>query len=184
MAAPKNNKNAVGNNGGRPPKFKKEFVKQLIDFFDVEPYKKEIMEKTTEYHANGKIKRKSEKYDLVPNKLPSLYTFAKHIGVNYVTIRRWAEKGDQVQSEDESEQEEAIIEFCNAYKTAKEAQKQFLIDLGLSGAAPATAYIFTAKNVTDMRDRTEITGADGDPMKTEVTVLTAIDKIYGKPGSN
>jgi hypothetical protein len=48
-----------------------------------------------------------------------------------------------------------MAEFCKAYKTCKSQQQDFLMDNGLIGASPASAFIFTAKNVTKMRDKVE-----------------------------
>lgn len=48
-----------------------------------------------------------------------------------------------------------MAEFSKAYKTCKQQQKDFLMDNGLIGASPASAYIFTAKNVAGMRDKVE-----------------------------
>lgn len=43
-------------------------------------------------------------------------------------------------------------EFLVAYKQCKQIQKEILIEGGLNGMFNATAYIFTAKNITEMRD--------------------------------
>ena len=47
-------------------------------------------------------------------------------------------------------------EFSLAYKKVKEIQKEFLIKGGLTGLFNPTFAIFTAKNITDMRDQTLI----------------------------
>ncbi len=169
MGAPKGNKFAEGNKGGRPTKFRGEFIQQLIDFFSIEPYTKELMEEVKEYYKDGELKKESTKYKHIPSKLPTLYQFSKKIGVSYSTVYRWAEKGEDQENIEELKGEytdsqleeikqhrEQIKEFCNAYKEAKELQKEFLISIGLSGAAPSPAFIFTAKNITDMRDKQEL----------------------------
>lgn len=170
MGAPKGNKFAKGNKGGRPTLFKKRYIEDIKKFFDIEPYKKEIIEKSSEYFVNGKIKRKNEKFKLTANPLPTLYRFSKKIGVSYWTVWNWAETGKddkcfilkekeaeytKTELKEIKEQAKAIKEFSNAYKEAKELQKEFLISLGLSGATPPASYIFTAKNITDMRDKIE-----------------------------
>lgn len=168
MPAPKGNKYANGNKGGRPTKFKPAYIRELIEFFDIEPYKREVMEKSTFFYKDGTKKAESEKYRLIPNNLPTLRTFAKKIGVSYWTVWNWAEKGaeavevpegvensgkyTEVELKDIYKRREQIEEFSKAYKEAKEIQKEFLIQNGLVGASPSAAYIFTAKNVTDMRD--------------------------------
>lgn len=151
------NRNKSDNKGGRPTNFKEEYTDLLIKFFDIEPYKKEITEKSEEFFQNGGVKKKSEKYAFKPEKMPTLYRFARKIGVDYTTVWRWSEKGETMQENGEWQINTAphFIRFCNAYKEAKEMQKEFLITIGLAGAAPSPFAIFTAKNVTDMRDKNE-----------------------------
>lgn len=134
---------------GRPSKFKPEYIQLILEYFDVEPYKKEIMETSEEYFQSGVLKKKSEKTRLIPNKLPTLFGFARTIGVAYKTVWSWAfEKEEEKLTDD-------LKAFRNAYNEAKEMQKEFIISIGLSGAANAPFAIFTAKNVTDMRDKVE-----------------------------
>lgn len=137
--------------GGAPTLYKLEYVEQIIEHFKVEPYNLVVMESSTEYHPDKSIKIQREKKQMVPNKMPTLFNFSQKIGVTYVTVWRWAH------GKDDRTGEMLYPEFCNAYKAAKELQKEFLIGLGLSGSAPASAYIFTAKNISDMRDNVEVT---------------------------
>lgn len=143
---------------GRPTKFLPEYTDKLIKFFDIEPYKKEVLEHSKEFFESGKLRKEGEKTALIPNKLPTLYRFARKIGVDFTTVWRWAEKGETMQKDGEWTKDTApdFIKFCNAYKEAKEMQKEFLINIGLSGASNAPFTIFTAKNVTDMRDQSEV----------------------------
>lgn len=134
---------------GRPSKFNPKYIDSIIKFFDVEPYKKEVMEYSEEYYKEGGIKKKSEKTRLIPNKLPTLFGFARTIGVSYKTVWAWAFE------KDEEKLDKDLKAFRNAYNEAKELQKEFIISIGLSGAANAPFAIFTAKNVTDMRDKNE-----------------------------
>ena len=149
--------------GGRPTKFKAEFVEKIIKFFDIDPYKKEVLEYSKEYFATGVLKKESEKFKHIPNKLPTLYGFAKDVGVDYTTVYRWAEKGEDLPEDGikKDEDKKNFKRFCNAYKEAKELQKEFLISIGLAGAAPSPFAIFTAKNVTDMRDKQEVEHSGG-----------------------
>jgi hypothetical protein len=161
------NKFAEGNKGGRPTKFKYEYVDKIIKFFDIDPYRKEATETLKEYYKDGGLKKESTKSKLIPNKLPTLYQFARSIKVSYWTVWNWAkggDKGEEVKNkekytpeelEEKEEVKRQIKEFSNAYKESKELQKEFLISIGLSGAAPSPFAIFTAKNLTDMRDKTE-----------------------------
>lgn len=144
---------------GRPSKFKPEYIDEIIKFFDIEPYRKEIMETSEEYYKEGGLKKKSEKSRLIPNKLPTLFGFARKLGVAYKTVWAWAFEKEEDKLDDD------LKMFRNAYNEAKELQKEFIISIGLSGAANAPFAIFTAKNVTDMRDKneTDITSG-GKPM--------------------
>ncbi len=149
------NKNGVGIREGD---FKPEYTDALITFFDIQPYNREVIEKSVEYFASGQEKKRAEKFKYMPAKLPTLYRFARSIGVDYSTVWRWAEKGETMQGDERIWHKDTapeFIRFCNAYKQAKEIQKEFLINIGLSGAAPSPFAIFTAKNVTDMRDKQE-----------------------------
>lgn len=174
--APRGNKFAEGNTGGRPTKFKPAFIKQIIDHFSVEAYRKELMEKSEEYFAvkkgsapKGTLKKKSFKYKFMPNKLPTIYGFARKIGVDYTTVYRWAMEGkdDKIpeavlnamtekERNDMDLTNKQIREFCKSFKEAKELQKEFLISLGLAGITPSGSYVFTAKNLTDMKDKSEV----------------------------
>ena len=51
--------------------------------------------------------------------------------------------------------------FGNAYKKVKQIQKECLIVGALKGIFNPTAFIFTAKNITDMRDHTKIDHTSG-----------------------
>lgn len=140
---------------GRPSKFKKRYIEDMYEFFDVEPMRKEIMAETTK--PNGE---ESKTYKYVPNYLPTLVRFAKHIGVAYWTVWNWEQRGSNEEYRDDMTKAERaeldnLKEFSKAYKTAKQMQEDFLIQGGLAGASNATAYIFTAKNLTSMRDKVE-----------------------------
>lgn len=129
---------------GRPTAYKPNFPQLLIKHFEVPSYTETIAESTEEYYKDGTLKKKSHKKKLIPNELPTLLTFARMINVSYGSVWRWAHAP--------ADSGYFKKEFSEAYKQAKESQKQFLMNNGLSGASPSPAYIFTAKNVTDMRD--------------------------------
>lgn len=166
--APKGNKNAgtVNHGGGPASLFKPQYVDKLIAFFDIEPIKQEVYETTKEWYKGGKgdndidgIKKISQKIRYVPNRLPTLFRFSRLIGVSYVTVNNWYKQGKETITEDVPEKGQLkhpeLEAYSEAYDAAKEMQKEFLITLGLSGATPPTSYVFTAKNITDMRDRIE-----------------------------
>lgn len=134
---------------GRPTDYKPEYCESLVAFFDVEPYDKVIMEEQERENTQKGTKSKTVKYKMIANKLPTFVQFARSIGVTTKTVWLWA-------NERVSEDLDAPLkypEFCKAYAEAKELQKDFLIQNGLQGTSPSTAFIFVAKNLTDMVDR-------------------------------
>lgn len=112
--------------GGRPTKYNDKYCQEIIEFFDKEPFK--VM--TSD---NGKV-------ELMPCSLPTFERFAFKIGVHRDTLHEWLKKHP---------------EFSDAYKKAKDLQKDILIQNGLVGAYDKTFAIFVAKNVTDMSDKVE-----------------------------
>lgn len=160
---------------GRPSKFKKRYIADMLKFFSLPPERKEVMETVREYGRDGEVRKSADKAKYIPNKFPTILKFAMKIGVEYRTVLRWAEEGlDEPEIEKEAEEaldmsedgakilsvkeqerKKDLQEFCHAFKVCKALQKDFLIHVGLSGASPSAAFIFTAKNVTDMRDKVE-----------------------------
>ena len=134
-------KNKVKKKLGRPTKYKPEYCQQIEVFFDREIYKMIENEKTTEYFESGKIKKESYKKMMIPNDLPFFEDFAKSINVNDDTLNQWCKVHQ---------------EFSDSYKRCKEKQKQFLITNGLNGNSPSPAFIFVAKNLTNMRDEQKV----------------------------
>jgi len=111
---------------GRPSKYDVKYCDKVIEFFSRSPNKEVVQEYG---------------YKLLPNPLPFFSDFAYLIGVNVDTLHEWKKKHP---------------EFSESYKRAQELQKQFLITNGLLGLYPTGSYCFTAKNITDMRDKQEI----------------------------
>lgn len=70
-------------------------------------------------------------------------------------------------------------ELSDALKECKEIQKEILILGGLQSRFHPTAFIFTAKNITDMRDKTqqELSGPDGAALKVNVITYGSTDPI-------
>lgn len=178
-------------NAGAPSKFDPKYITEIIDFFSSKASKEYVYESSTEYFANGELKKKSEKKKPIPRKLPTLLGFADSIGVKYQTVRDWAEKGEDpeytlIDPKKEYTAEELVLrhnmvkslsDFAHSYKKAKELQKEFLIENGLSGASPAPAFIFVAKNLTDMRDKveTDITSKGKEIVGFTITRITKED---------
>lgn len=177
--APKGNKNsqgkknALGHDGkpfGRVVTYEATFAAALIEHFKQQSYRDAVYEETTEYFINGKIKRKTQKKKQIAEKLATFFNFADKIGVTYRTLCNWRTRGIKMQehidkklTEEELkelgvldiEKEKELAEFAEAYEYVKEMQKETLIDLGLSGAAPPASFIFVTKNLTDMKDKSE-----------------------------
>ena len=116
---------------GRPTKYKPEYCQEIIEFFSIPP-SREV--EVVQYDKSG---NDHVTYQTKANPIPFFAAFARKIGVNDDTIVEW---------------EKVHPEFSAAYKKAKELQKEFLIENGLAGLYNATFAIFTAKNITDMRD--------------------------------
>lgn len=136
MAAPKGNKYAIGNKGGRPTKYKPEYCEQIIEFFSRNPVEIEEIP----HYKNGEVAWIDKKR--LPALLPTLVDFCEEIGiVNTQTLHDWCEKHK---------------EFKDAFMRAKEKQKNFLIQNGLAGLYNPTAFTFTAANITDMRSQQHI----------------------------
>ena len=131
---------------GQPTKYKPEFCQAIIEYFDVEPWETPKIE----YYEHGKVVRIEEgkrQYRI----MPSLLRFAKSIKVCYATIYNWVDpKHASFQPK-----------FLDAYNTALEIRKEWLINVGLSGLAPANSFKFVAVNLTDMRDKQDVEHSGG-----------------------
>lgn len=146
--------------GGRPTKYHEKYVDELIAYFESfveEPFTKEVMrEEKTFYDSKGGSGLKSQRveYKFVGKRLPTLFGFARKIGVNYTTVYRWAEGriGKDPKDGEKDTRPYQYPEFRNAYKSRLHYQTEFLTALGLGGIAPPAAYVFTAKNVLGWRD--------------------------------
>ena len=133
--APNNTETKPKHAGGRPPAYKTEYCQAIIDFFDIEPYREvEVTIKS----KNGNVITKDE---LRANPLPFLSRFAESIGVTHKCLLGWVHR---------------YPEFSTAYARAKQLQKAMLVENGLQGLYNSHFAIFTAKNITDMRDVQEI----------------------------
>ncbi len=128
--------------GGRPTKYDPQYSEDILEYFSVEPWR-EVPVVTT--YKDGTTKEDSK---MVANDLPTFEGFARKIAVHRETLLNWLE---------------SYPEFFDAYKRAKDIQKDLLITNGLQGLYSAPFAIFTAKNITDMKDKTEteVTNPDG-----------------------
>jgi hypothetical protein len=127
---------------GQPTKYKPEHCAAIIAFFDVEPWE---TEKIDVLGDNGEVVRQEEgkrRY----RRMPTMEGFAKSISICIHTVYNW------VNPKHDSYQEE----FLHSYNKALTYRKNWLVDVGLSGLAPANSFKFVAVNITDMRDKNEI----------------------------
>lgn len=120
---------------GQPTKYKPEYCQQLIDYFSIEPLEIIREQEITDTEGGKYISRR------LPQRFPWLEGFARKIGVHRNTLRDWCDLHP---------------EFAEAYETAKDLQREFIVDVALSGAAPASFAIFTMKNVCGWRDERDL----------------------------
>lgn len=159
--APKGNKNAVGNpGGGRPTKFDPKYGPMLLEFFDVEPFRKELKSSSKGYGKSGNQNFEREEFMLIANRLPTIERFCMKIGVWRDTFYNWLEKGQERIDEDKPLTEEnaknpEYFEFYRHFTRTREIYKEFIIANGFGNVANPSFAIFLAKNTTDMRDKTE-----------------------------
>ena len=165
MGAPKGNKYAVGNRGGfANSKYKPEYCEEIIKFFSV-PHTRERL-KCRFYDKTGNLSR--EEFEEVADDLPFFSKFARKIKTTTKTLNKWKEKHP---------------EFCNSYNIAKELQKEFLVNNGLRGMYPPASFIFTAKNITDMKDEQYIDltkTLDDEDKKRLDKLYEQVDKLNKK----
>lgn len=129
---------------GRPPKYKKEYCKKMLEFFGIpHTFEKEIIS----FDKDGNEKRS---YQEKPNILPTFEKFAVNIGVCRDTLHEWCK---------------VYEDFSDAYKQCKDFQKDMLNDLAMRGFYNPTYTIFVAKNITDMRDKQEVVTTPDDEMR-------------------
>ena len=120
---------------GRPTKYKPEYCQAIIDWFSGETTRTGIKTITT---AKGTV---IQEETILPEKLPLFERFAQSIGVCVDTLDEWQNRHRK---------------FSEAYTRAKQIQKAFLNENSLMGLYESKYAIFLAKNITDMRDRTEV----------------------------
>lgn len=147
--------------GGRPSKFDPKYCGLIIEFFDRKPFEYEYVD--DEDGNKVLVTTKSGAPVIKPCDFPTFERFAYSIGVHRETLRNWCDVSP---------------EFFAAYKKAEMLQKDILIQNGLTGGYDKTFAIFTAKNVTDMRDKQEVEHSGG------VTVTKIVREIVRPENSN
>lgn len=123
---------------GGPTKYKPEYCEAIIKFFS---------KPTTQKIQLG------DKMIEKPCRTPYFEDFADTIGVDDNTLGNWCVK---------------FPEFLGAYNKAKHLQKHFLIENGLAGHYPPASFIFVAKNITDMKDKSDMDLTSGGKPLSEL----------------
>ncbi len=131
---------------GRPTKWTPEMNLEIVKYFDIEPTREVVVTKT------DKKGNEFETTEERANPMPTFEGFAASIDVDDDTIVEWAK----------AENKAKYPGFSAAYKKAKHLQKKILVTNGLLGHYSTAFAIFTAKNVTNMRDVAEQRQIDGD----------------------
>lgn len=116
----------------KPGEYHPGYCDQMLAFFDREKYT--IIEETYSWR-NGSVETRSKK---IPTAPPEFSEFARKIGVNTATLKRWAK---------------AHPDFRDAYETCKEIYEEFLVHHGLLGNYGAIFGKFVAVNRTKMKDK-------------------------------
>jgi len=119
-------------NDGRPTRYYPELCDELLKFFGAveEPYRE------TDVTIGGKNWERTE-VKLLPNKLPTLEAFCWKHKLLPEYISRWVDEYD---------------DFRQAVTLVKAWQKELIVQGGLSGVYDSKFAMFTAINVTDMRN--------------------------------
>ena len=97
-------------------------------------------------------KRVSQKLEVrrICAELPTLQGFAAEIGVCSQTLLAWAKR---------------YPDFLSSYSRAKDIQFKILLDRGLTRQYDPNAFIFVAKNLTEMTDKQVIAGDAVNPLQ-------------------
>ncbi len=140
--------------GGRPTKYRRKYCEELIAYFSVEPTK-EVTKTITTKH--GTVIEEPVQRAI---RLPSLERFAANIGVSKQTVITWTENHP---------------EFLDAYKRAKDLQKDILNTNGLLGLYDAGYAKFVAVNCTDMVEKTNHVFPDKDGNPQEIGALGSVE---------
>lgn len=158
--------------GGRPTKWTPELNDRLIEYFGTEDRYEDRL--TMEIHKkSGDV---VEKYERFPKPLPYVSRFEYNNGLSVGLLSIWAAEEQKLLEEGLPSKRPG---FLKAYACAKEFQKEFLIQNSLSGLYNPQFAVFTAKNITDMRDKTqqEISGPDGAALKINVMTYGSGDLL-------
>ena len=126
---------------GRPTLWTPGLNERLVEWFSYDEEEDVDFERTKSTSAQG------ESTELVAKPYPKFSRFEMAEGLAVGLLSEWALEEDC---------ELKRPSFRESYNTAKRLQKEFLTDGALKGLYPPASFIFIAKNVTDMRDVSEV----------------------------
>lgn len=116
---------------GRPTKYKPQYCKDLIKYFDKKPTK---IVKVTKIIKGFPVEVEVEK----PNPIPTFDSFAtEHCGVNQDTFYEWVK---------------VHPEFSESFKRAKSFQKKMILYQCAYGFITPSYAVFLTKAMTDLND--------------------------------
>jgi hypothetical protein len=116
---------------GQPTKYKEEYCELVIEFFNRPLWEK----KKVQILDRGRMVLKEID---VPCQLPTIERFALNIGVHFDTVYEWAKVHPK---------------FSESLRKAQQAQKEILIQHGLSGQYKEGFAKFVAVNFTNMQEK-------------------------------
>jgi hypothetical protein len=122
--------------GGRPPKYKKKYCNEILEYFRKPPYETTLKE---EYFADGSLKSRIPV--TTATEFPTFQGFADKIGVHIDTLNEWCKKNK---------------EFSEAYKRAKQLQEKIWLVNSMQNLYNAQFAQFFGKNCLGYRDKQEI----------------------------
>jgi len=143
---------------GRPTKYKPEYCKTIIEYFDVPASFETPVEKQ---NKDGTVET-SVKF--IPSDLPLLSGFAASIGVCRDTVYEWATGRDK-------DGELKHPDFSYALKMAKDLQEKLLVTNAMKGLYNSTFAIFTAKNILGWRDKREVESIHSGEVRFNISDL-------------
>lgn len=129
------------------------YCEEMVAFFLAREKSKEIREDYV-WRRTGEV---SERYRTVANPPPMFSEFGRTIGVSEKTLKIWAKKHS---------------EFAEAYEICQDIIQEFMVENGLSGNYSSQFGIFTAKNITKMKD-VQVNKNENYDMKS---ILDSIEK--------
>lgn len=118
--------------------YRPEYCQKIIDFFAEqcrEPFRT----------VRKPLPRGKWKEVTLPNHPPFLVDFAQSIGVLISTLQQW---------------QDSQPAFARAMEHARELRAKMLVANGLAGVYNPHSWIFAAKNLAGMTDRTDVTSKD------------------------